>query len=187
MPLAIESFDERLAGRYPRAIGVSDGQTLTLAPLVPSDWECLTRFLADIPAHERRFFRHDLSDAVQVEQWCAQLDYRTALPLLAWDGDRIAADAVLLLDPGMWTGHLGKLRLLVHPWYRSRGVGSALVAEMVEIAKLIGLHKLVHECAAPQVDLIDLLKQSDFVEVARLPEFVRDRDGRVHDLVVLVH
>lgn len=187
MSLTIETFDERLTDRYPKRIECSDGETHVVTPMVPSDWQSVERFLASIPDCERRFFRYDMSDSQRVEQWCAMLNYREVLPLLAWDGERIAADIALQLDPGQWTSHIGKLRLLVHPDYRSRGVGRALLREMVDVARCIGLHKLIHECAAPQMELITLLQETGFSEAARVPGFIRDHDGGIHDLVVMLH
>jgi len=121
-----------------------------------------------------------------VRQWCLELDYRHVLPLLAWSGDRIVGDATLEQEPGLWTAHVGKVRLLVHPDFRGRGVGGRLLAEMVELARDLGLHKLVYECAAEQSELIDHLTRAKFVATARLPDFIRDRDGKLHDLLLLV-
>lgn len=186
MTLPLETCDERLIARYPRHVSTRDGARLTVTPMVPSDWQCLERFVEAAPESERQFFRRDLPDGERVERWCAELDYRHVLPLLAWDGDRIAADITLLLDPDLWTGHVGKLRLSVHPDYRARGLALAMLREMCDVAREMGLHKLVHECGSPQMELIDFLRRQGFEEVVRLTGFVRDRDGELHDMVMLV-
>jgi len=186
MSLPLDTCDERLMGRYPRYLTISEGAKLTVTPMVPSDWECLERFVHATPESERQFFRRDLPDSERVERWCAELDYRHVLPLLAWDGDRIVSDATLLLDPDLWTGHVGKLRLTVHPEYRGRGLARAMLREVGEVAHDVGLHKLVHECGSPQEGLIDFLRREGFEEVVRLTGFVRDRDGTLHDMVMLV-
>jgi GNAT superfamily N-acetyltransferase len=146
----------------------------------------LEDLLHAIPSSESRFFRRESSDSERVERWCRQLDYRHYLPLLAWDGGRIAADCILELEPGLWTSHVGKFRTLVHPDYRRRGVATLLAREVIEIAPRLGLHKLVNESAAGQHANIEFLKGLGFVEQARLPEFIRDRTGRLHDMLLLV-
>lgn len=188
-PLDISSdhqLGELIAGRYPREIDLSDGLRLTLTPMVPSDWQFLEVFLRAVPESEQRFFRQDTTIAERVRQWCSELDYRHVLPLLAWSGDRIVADAVLEQEPGLWTAHVAKIRMIVHPEYRRRGLGALLLQELIEFARRSGLHKLVFECAADQSALIGHLTHSHFIAAARLPDFIRDRDGRQHDMVLMV-
>lgn len=186
MATTVDWLEERLAGRYPREVTIG-GLPLVLAPMVPSDWGALQRFLEATPRSERLFFRHRLSDSERIERWCSELDYRHVFPLIAWSGDAIVADAGLMQEPDLWTSHVGRLRLLVHPDYRGRGVGTAMIRELIDVGRQLGLHKLVHECAGPQTELITLLSNSGFREAARLPEFVRAQDGGIHDLVMMVH
>ena len=175
-------LDERVAARYPR-----EEYGLTIVPMVASDWPMLERLLADTPAEEQRFFRRGEADRTRVERWCKQLDYRHTLPLLAWQDDRILADGVLERESGLWSSHVGKIRLLVHPAERRRGLGGMMLRELIAVAAALNLHKLVYECAAEQRSLIAFLKLLRFKEAARLPEFIRDFQGGLHDLVVMVH
>jgi GNAT superfamily N-acetyltransferase len=173
---------DRVAARYPR-----EEYGLTIVPMVASDWSMLEQFLADTPADEQRFFRRSGSDQGRVERWCRQLDYRHTLPLLAWQDDQIVADAVLERESGLWTSHVGKVRMLVHPAHRRRGLGGMMMRELLAVAAALNLHKLVYECAGEQHSLIGFLKRQRYKEAARLPEFIRDFDGRLHDLVVMVN
>jgi GNAT superfamily N-acetyltransferase len=174
-----------IAARYPRDLQLADGMLLTLTPLVASDWTFLEEFVGAIPDEDRRFFRRDASDQDRVHRWCSRIDFQHVLPLLAWIGRTIVADAVLEREQGMWTSHLGKARLLVHPEYRERGLGQIMLRELADVATLMGLHKLVHECAAEQMELLDFLNAHGFSEAGRLARFVRDRDGNLSDMVVM--
>ena len=154
--------------------------------MVPSDWQFLEAFLHEVPKPERLFFRQDTSIAERVKAWCSELDYRHVLPLLAWNGDQIVGDATLEQEPGLWTAHVAKIRIVVHPDFRRHGVGARLLQELVELAGKAGLHKLVCECAAEQAELIEHYSRNGFVSTARLPDFIRDRQGKLHDMVLLV-
>ena len=176
---------ELVGRRYPRAVEPEIGLRLTLTPMVASDWQLLERFLRDTPDAERRYFRREATDPARVERWCSELDYQHIFPLLAWQDDQIVADAVLQREPSLWTSHVGKLRLLVHSTFRGRGVGRCMVHELVDLACQLDLHKVIYECAAEQQSLIAFLQRVGFSNVARLPDFIRDRDGMLHDMVVM--
>ena len=175
-----------VGGRYPRKVRLRDGTQLTLAPLVASDGPMLEELLHDIPAGERRFFRREASDAGRVECWCRELDYEHYFPLVAWDGGKIVADAVLEREPGLWTSHVGRFRVMVHPEYRRRGLASRMAREILEVACDLHLHKLVCETAGGQTAEIALAARLGFVEAARLPEFVCDQDGELHELILMI-
>lgn len=184
--MAQTSIERIVADRYPREVAVKDGQSVTLTPMVPSDWELLGRFLARIPDQERLFLRHDITSAEIVEQWCRELDYKHIFPLLAWIGGEVVADGTLHLEPGLWTSHLGRLRILVDPQRRRSGIGSLLIEELCDVGAALGLHKVVVECAAEQTDLVNMLERIDFGQAARFEGFVQDRNRQLHDLVVMV-
>ena len=179
-------IDLRLARRYPRDVTLRDGTPITLTPMVPSDWQMLEAFLKATPAEERLFFRRAASESDRVRRWCSELDYRNTLPILAWKGDRIAADVILQREAGLWTSHVGRLRLLVHPPYRRRGLGTLMIGEALELAREHALHKVTYECAAEQREQIAFLLELGFHQAACLPDFVRDRSGHLHDMVLLV-
>lgn len=179
-------MQQLVSATYPKEVTLRDKTEVTLTPMVPSDWQLLGDFLSTIPENDRLFLRHDISDPAIVERWCTDLDYKHVFPLLAWVDGRVVADGTLNQDPGLWTAHLGKLRVLVHPDFRRRGLGAVMIEELVAIATAQGLNKAVVECAAEQKDLISFLGDEGFREAARLDGFVKDRKGTDHTLVILV-
>lgn len=184
--MAENDIERIVAERYPKEVDVRDGTSVTLTPMVPSDWSLLREFLGRVPEQERMFLRHDISSAGLVEQWCRELDYKHIFPLLAWIGGDIVADGTLHLEPGLWTSHLGRLRILVDPGRRRLGIGTLLANEMCDVGSTLGLHKMVVECAAEQGELVTMLQRVGFGQAARLEGFVLDRNEQVHDMLVLV-
>jgi GNAT superfamily N-acetyltransferase len=184
--MAETSIERIVADRYPKEVPVKNGTSVTLTPMVPSDWNLLGEFLARIPDHERVFLRHDISSSGIVEQWCTELDYKHIFPLLAWIGGDIVADGTLHLEPGLWTSHLGRLRVLVDPSRRRLGIGALLAEELCDVGAALGLHKVVVECAAEQAELVAMLERAGFQQAARLEGFVLDRNNQLHDLLVMV-
>src|SRR5579883_2118826 len=172
--------------RYPRDMGLRDGTRLTIRPLEQADCAALLAFFQRIPEQERFFLKDDVTSPAVIDRWTRELDYDRALPLIALDGGRIVADAVLLRQRGGARSHLAELRLVVDPDYRHRGLGSLLMRELTEIAYDAELDQLVFELVKDVED--DALEAVSFfgaVPLATIPEIVKDPHGKPHDLVYL--
>ena len=57
------------------------------------DAKALLEFFREISDEERYFLKDDVVSENVISGWAAQLDYDHALPLLAFDGDRICYEA----------------------------------------------------------------------------------------------
>ena len=88
--------------------------------------------------------------------------------------------------PG-WSDHVGEIRLVVHPAHRRAGLGRALARHALVQAVDAGLRKLVVELVADQEHAIAMFTALGFTGEALLRDHIRDRDGRLRDLVVLAH
>ncbi|HEV3029388.1 MAG TPA: hypothetical protein VG457_17545, partial [Planctomycetota bacterium] len=84
--------------RYPKAVVGH----ITLRPMNASDEDALTSFFRRIPVDERQLFREDVTKAPVIQGWIRNLDYGRLLPILAFQGPRIVADATLHRDQGGW-------------------------------------------------------------------------------------
>jgi RimJ/RimL family protein N-acetyltransferase len=176
---------QQLEQRYPKTIELTGGFRYVVRPLLPTDRERLWRFFKDTPEEDRLFLKHDVSREETITTWCTHIDYEKVLPLLALQGDDVCADATLHMDRGGWQSHIGTVRVVVHPKHRGRGLASALIRELMEIAAFTGLDYLEAECLADQERMLRLFERLGFSEYFRLPRRVRDRKMQYHDLVVL--
>src|SRR5690348_12070283 len=86
-----------------------------------------------------------------------------------------------------WSDHVGEIRLVVHPAHRRAGLGRALARHALVRAVEGGLRKLVVELVADQEHAIAMFTALGFTGEALLRDHIRDRDGRLRDLVVLGH
>ena len=107
------------------------------------------------------------------------------LPLLALGGNRIIGDATLHQQLGGWKRHIGRVSVLVHPQFRGRGLAKALVVEVIELARGIGLEKLEAEFIGEQETAIKMFGLLGFAPLLRLPDYVRDMKAISHDYVLM--
>jgi len=156
---------------------------MELRLLGPGDLDTLTSLFERVPEGDRTFFKEDVLDPEVVAAWTHD---RHARRFIALDDGAVVAYAAVI--PGIgWSSHVGELRLVVDPAYRRRGLGSTLAQRAMLEAFEMGLHKLSVEVVADQAAAIQLFLVLGFSGEAILRDHVRDRDGHLHDLIVLAH
>jgi ribosomal protein S18 acetylase RimI-like enzyme len=176
---------ERLLIEYPQVWELEDGTEVTLRPMVKEDRDKLAEFFKRIPDQELRVLKDDVTGGTVIDQWAQSLDYDRVLPLVVEIGGRIIADATLHRRRRGWRRHLGGVRVVVDPEFRHRGLASRLVAELAEVATREGLTRLYVELPADDKPAIELFRARGFKEVARFADYILDRKGKYHDMVVL--
>ncbi len=160
---------------------------MTIIELRPEHAGALGRFFAELPAGDLTFIEEDVTDPAQVRSLATSARGRW----LAVD-DRVpgpsAVTGYLAVRrlPG-WSDHVGEIRLVVHPAHRRAGLGRALARHALVQAVDGGLRKLVVELVADQEHAIGMFTALGFTGEALLRDHIRDRDGRLRDLVVLAH
>lgn len=172
-----------LKKRYPKKV-VLGGKPIVVRPMAATDEKDLLAFFKRIPAEDRLLLKEDVVDAKTVKAWCKNLDYTRILPLLAVDGKKIVGDATLHRENG-WMNHVARVRAVVDPAYRGRGIGQALVNEFVEMARELKISMVDAEIMAEQKSGRRMFESLGFAVVAMLPHHALDRAGKAHDVVVL--
>ena len=176
-----------LEERFPKPTKLEDGTRTILRPLIGQDESALIEFFGSIPDDDILYLRDDIKEPQVIKRWCQNLDYEVTLPLIAEIEGKIIGDATLHQERRGWKSHIGTVRVVIHPGYRGRGLASLLVGELVEIAIDIGLVKLDAEFMAEQTRPIAIFEKLGFVNMAVLPQHVRDVKGESHDLVIMVY
>jgi RimJ/RimL family protein N-acetyltransferase len=155
----------------------------TIRPLIPADAAGLADLFSSLSESDRTLIHEDLTDAGAVQRI-------TAHPELHWvahgdDGTIVGYSAVNRL-PG-WCDHVGELRLVVRPAGRGAGVGRGLVRAGLLGALAVGIRKVVAELVPEQERVVQMFSELGFTDEALLRDHIRDRDGRLHDLIMLAY
>jgi GNAT superfamily N-acetyltransferase len=131
------------------------------------------------------FIKHRVTEPEVIRDWCRNIDLGRNLPLLAVVDGKIIGDASLHQQLGGWKRHIGRISVLVHHEYRGRGLARAMVTEMVEIARNIGLEKLEAEFIGGQEAAIKMFALLGFSNLLRLEDYVKDMQALSHDYVLM--
>ena len=154
--------------------------------MTEGDGEALLAFFRQIPEEERFFLKDEVTSPRVIESWTGHLDYDRALPLLAATNGRVVADAVLIRHRAGCKRHLGEIRVVIDPEFRGRGLGVAIMRELVEIAWDAELEQAEFEMVKDvQDEAIKAAEALGAFTAGTITDAVRDSHGGLHDVVVL--
>ena len=179
MSLEVALFD------YPKDLELKDGFKCVLRPLESPDEMAFHEFFLAVPTDERMFIKHRVTDPAIIQDWCQNIDLGRNLPLLAVFEGRVIAAATLHQHLGGWKRHIGRVSVLVHPGFRGRGLARALVTDIVEIARHVGLEKVEAEFIGEQAAAMKMFGLFGFLPLHRLSDYVKDVEGGTHDYFLL--
>ncbi len=183
--MSAESSIESALGRYPIRVTPADGRTIELRILGPADRDAILGFARGLPETDLLFLRVDITKPEAVDNWLANVADGTTVSIIAYDGNTMAGYATVDRTPARWTRRVGELRLTVARDYRGHGLGRHLSAKIFDIARGLGLKKLVANMTTDQRGAQAAFKRLGFVPEALLTDFVEDRNGGLHDLVMM--
>ncbi len=171
--------------QYPKETKLKDASTCKLRPLRKDDEKKFHEFFLAVPEAERMFIKHRVVEPQVIHEWCETIDLGRNLPLLAFMDGKIVGDATLHQQLGGWKRHIGRVSVLVHPQYRGRGLARALVSEIVEIARELGLEKVEAEFIGEQETAIKMFALLGFSKLLRLEGYVKDMQAISHDYILM--
>ena len=172
---------------YPKTVVVRDGTRVTLRPMVKEDEEKLKEFFARIPEEDRWYLKEDVADPKVIESWVRDLNYDRVLPIVAEVEGKIVADATLHRRSFGGSKHVAKMRVVVAPEYRGKGLGTWMAMDIVNNALECGVEKLISELVPDaQQAAFEGLRRVGFVEEAVIRDYAKDPQGGSHDLVMMV-
>ena len=172
---------------YPKELRLKDGCLLVIRPTTPDDTEGLIEFYRSIPEQDRHVLRRDVTNRQIMQERLTEIELEYLIAHVALLDGMIIGEATIFSQPYGWFRHIGDLRIILDPRYRSRGIGAMLTADMIEVAVHRNLDKIMVHLMESQVQQIQRLKKMGFVEEAKLRNHITDHRGDKHNLVIMTH
>jgi RimJ/RimL family protein N-acetyltransferase len=174
-----------ILGSYPRETTVGENRSVTLRLMEKSDRDRMIGFARSLPPDDLLFLRKDITNPEVVDEWLRDIERGRTVTVLAERSNELLAYGSLLLRETFWGRHMGEIRVLVRPDYRGLGLGFQLASDVFAIAKDAGIEQMIARMTAEQKRTRARLERLGFKKDAILRGFVRDRDGKPRDLLVM--
>ena len=159
---------------------------MAVVPLGPERCDALLKFFAALPEGDLTFIREEITDPDTVRSWASGPGSGGRWVAVDDGTDEVSGYVAVRPLPG-WSDHVGEVRLVVAPSRRGSGLGRDLARRALVEAVNAGLSKLVVEIVAEQGSALALYTGLGFTGEALLADHIRDRNGELHDLMVLAH
>jgi L-amino acid N-acyltransferase YncA len=173
---------------YPKRVTLSDGRVAEIRPMQRADRDRVLEFARALPEEDLLFLRVDLTQADVVDQWIRDLESGGSTSLLAILPDgALGGYATVHRNPARWTRRVGEIRVNVARSARGVGLGRNLTAQIVDIARGLGLRKLAAQMTTDEAGARSAFKRLGFVPEAVLADFVEDRNGTPRDLLLMTY
>ncbi len=171
--------------QFPKTAALKDGAQANLRPLRRDDEKELHALFLSIPEPERMFIKHRVAEIETIREWCRNIDYGRNLPLVGVLDRKIVGLATLHQQLGGWKRHVGRVSVLVHPKFRGRGLARALIGEIIDIARQVGLEKVEAEFIGEQAAAMKMFALLGFSQLLRLEDYVKDMQANKHDYILM--
>jgi RimJ/RimL family protein N-acetyltransferase len=174
-----------VTARYPRTINLPDGQAVQMRLMTAADRDALLAFARSLPQEDLLFLRIDITDPAVVDEWIHNVQAGLSTTLLAFDQSGLVGYATVHRNNAPWTRSVGEIRVNVGPRYRARGLGRSLTAQIFDLARGLGLRKLMANMTTDQPGAQAAFRRLGFIPEALLADYVEDRNGTPRDLVMM--
>ena len=169
---------------YPWTTTLGDKQ-VTLRLMRAEDRDALLAFARSLPADDLLFLSIDITQPEAVDGWAREVAAGRVVTVLAESDGKLIGHGTLTCNNLTWARHLGEIQLLISPDFRGRGLGNLLADEVNSFARAKNLQKVVARMASEQKGARQVFERLGFTVEALLADYVIDRQGRTHDLIVM--
>ena len=176
-----------LKKRYPKEVTLRDGREVSVRLMDASDKKGILKFAGALPEDDLLFLRTDITDPAMVDAWIGNVEQELSTTLIAEAGKQMAAYASLHREGARWTRNVGEIRINVAPGYRRSGLGRVLAEEIFWVARKSGVRKITAQMTPDQPSARATFERLGFQVEALLSDWVEDRRGRPHDLLVMTY
>ena len=163
-----------------REVVLKDGRRVRLRTYEPSDLDALVSLYASLSAETLRWSLPPY-DRQKIERWTSDLPNK--IILLALSQDRVVGHLLITIFQSLRFKGIGELIIYLHQEFQNAGLGSAMIAESISLARMRGLHRIGLSVVADNQKAIRLYENMGFLKEGVRRHNYFGIDGVYHDEV----
>jgi phosphinothricin acetyltransferase len=167
---------------YRKMTTLPNGLHVTVRLLTATDRDGLLALFACATKDDLQYFRDDVTNRDLVTSWAEHVDIYRVIPLVAEAGGRITGQGTLHRGRG-YNRHVAEVRLFVCREFRGRGIGTALIQSLIDVAKLADLHHIFTLGASSKPQEIRAFEALGFRTEGALRDRFMDAEGNTFDMI----
>jgi RimJ/RimL family protein N-acetyltransferase len=172
---------------YPKEVLLKDGTGVTLRPLVEGDEDHLSHMYHRLSENDRWFLACDTPESMFFVKRGESKEKGKTASIVAVLEERIVAHATLMTQDYGAKSHIGEIRIAVDPHFRGMRLATWMLFDLINLAMAMALEILVMWMIPErEASVIRSVEKLDFIQETVLRDFVKDREGNPHDLVIMV-
>ena len=173
--------------QFLKTIKLRDGTSISIRPLQKQDGPALLSFFTALPKDDRLFLKEDVTNKDVINRWMEELNFDKVIAIVAEKDSAIVGDATLHLSQRGWHKHMAEIRCVVSREFQQKGLGTALMRELVAHAVEKRILKLSATMMDTQKSAQRAFERIGFKKEAELKDFVMDINGKYHNMVIMVN
>ena len=151
------------------------------------DQQAMLEFARSLPEEDLLFLQVDITQEAVVSTWVRLIEEGRRFTVLLMHEGVLAGYCSLARQNVLWTRHMGEIRLIVNPRFRGAGLGAILAREILDVAPDAALRRIVAQMPRHQAGARAMFRKLGFNLESMLADWVIDRAGETHDLVILAY
>lgn len=169
-----------------KKVSLKDKTEVVIRDLTEDDVERSLAFFQDLPPADRIYLRNDVTKREVIEARIRKMETGKTMRLVAVTREgQIVADGSLESEGYAWKDHVAEVRLIVAAGFQRNSLGMLLARELYLQAASKRVEEIVAKVMRPQKAALKVLERLGFKEEAVLPDYVRDIEGKKHDLIIM--
>jgi RimJ/RimL family protein N-acetyltransferase len=164
-------------------VKLKDGRIVQIRLFQPEDKERLVEMYESLSSDAVRWALPPYTRERLEEGWFRNLQHITAI--IALYGDKIVGHAQIFRFPHPRRRGTADLVTYIHQDFQNVGLGTAMLAKLIELAKKEGLHRIGLNVVADNKRAVRLYQKMGFKIEGVMKDAYFGEDGKYHDMLVM--
>lgn len=110
---------------YPIELVLKDDTKVIIRPFLDEDVKSVRKFFSKIPPEDLLIYKDDVTKWESLENWFLSPNYEKVVELLSLRRNEVIAKGTLHTQ-GLYWPHAAEVKLIIHPKFRGKGLGSQM-------------------------------------------------------------